>query len=65
MKANEAIRLNEHPLDGFREVVWSVNDEFNHHTVTIKSGDNNQLTIFNEEIEQLYLFLGEVLFYKG
>lgn len=64
VKAGKVIKLNEKPLDGHREVVWNANDAFNHHTVTIKGFGGQSVTLYNDEIDKLYEFLSEVVFYK-
>ncbi|KMY49606.1 hypothetical protein [Peribacillus loiseleuriae] len=62
---NEFVKLNEFPQEGFREVKWNVNENYDHHTLTLKDGYGNTLTLFNDELDKLYDYLGSVLFYKG
>ncbi|MGA4713132.1 hypothetical protein [Bacillus safensis] len=64
VKVGKAIKLNEIPLDGYREVVWNTNDEFNHHSVKIKGFGGQSVTLYNDEIDKLYEFLSGVISYK-
>lgn len=65
VKPDEFVKLNQSPLDGYREVKWNVNEKYNHHTLTLKDGYGNSVTLFNDEINKLYEFLGEMSQYKG